>query len=146
MQEKFQDLLKSEGYKKINFKISKTQHLFVKAKINGVSGDFIIDSGASNSCIDFNYISKFYANASESTTLASGAGSNNMLTQASYDNQVQIGRWKMSGFNLILMDLSHVNVALTQFKTKNVHGIIGGDILITSKAIIDYNNLCIYML
>ena len=45
-----QDILKKEKYKKINFKISKTQHLLVKATINGVSGDFILDTGASNSC------------------------------------------------------------------------------------------------
>lgn len=145
MKEKLQDLLKVEGYKKINFKISKTQHLFIKAKINGVMGDFILDSGASNSCIDFNYTEKFCITASDSPTLASGAGANDMFTQATFNNQIQIGRWKLKDFHFILMDLSHVNVALTQFKTKNVHGIIGGDILINAKAIIDYNNLCVYM-
>ncbi|MHC5200896.1 retropepsin-like aspartic protease [Myroides sp. LJL119] len=143
--EKLQELLKLEGYKKVKFKISKTQHLFIRAKINGKWGDFILDSGASNSCIDFDYINEFNVIASHSKTRASGAGANNMFTQASYNNQLQLGRWKLNDFHFIVMDLSHVNTALTQYKTKNVHGIIGADILIQAQAIIDYKSLAVYL-
>jgi predicted aspartyl protease len=44
------DILKKSNYKKLNFKVSKTQHLLIKAKINGITGNFILDTGASNSC------------------------------------------------------------------------------------------------
>ena len=54
-----QDILKKEKYKKINFKVSKTQHLLIKATINGVSGNFILDTGASNSCVGFEGVDKF---------------------------------------------------------------------------------------
>ena len=47
------DILKKENYKKVKFKITKTQHLLIKAKINGVLGNFILDTGASSSCIGF---------------------------------------------------------------------------------------------
>lgn len=143
--EKLQELLKLEGYKKVKIKISKTQHLFIRAKINGIWGDFILDSGASNSCIDFTCVDDFNVISSKSQTRASGAGANNMFTQASYNNQLQLGRWKLNDFHFIIMDLSHVNIALTQYKTKNVHGIIGADILIQSQAIIDYKNLAVYL-
>ena len=36
------DILKKENYKKVKFKITKTQHLLIKAKINGISGNFIL--------------------------------------------------------------------------------------------------------
>jgi len=143
--ENLQELLKKEKYKKIPFKVSKTQHLLLRAKINGTLGDFILDTGASNSCIDFSFISHFAIEASHSDTKASGAGANGMITQASYNNLLELGRWKNPAFNLVIMDLSHVNTALTQYKAKNVHGIIGADILLKGEALIDYKNKYLYL-
>ena len=57
--ENLHEILKKEKYKKIKFKVTKTQHLLIKAKINGVSGNFILDTGASNTCIGFESIVYF---------------------------------------------------------------------------------------
>ncbi|MDR2222450.1 MAG: retroviral-like aspartic protease family protein [Flavobacteriaceae bacterium] len=143
--ENLKEVLKKQGYKSLVFKIAKTHHLFVRAKVNGVIGDFIVDTGASNSCIDFSFIEHFGLITTESTTKASGAGANGMYTQVSYKNQLQLGRWKRTDFNFVLLDLSHVNTALTEYKTKNVHGIIGSDVLKSSEAIIDYKNEVIFI-
>ncbi|MBW3518380.1 retropepsin-like aspartic protease [Flavobacterium sp. NKUCC04_CG] len=143
--ENLQELLLKNGYRKIAFTVSKTQHLFLKAKINGISGDFILDTGASNSCIDFSHIEHFNIEASDSNTKASGAGANGMLTQVSYQNKLQMGRWKNPKTDLILLDLSHVNIALKQYKAKTVHGIIGADVLLRGEALIDYKNKYLFL-
>jgi predicted aspartyl protease len=140
-----QDLLKKEKYKKINFKVSKTQHLLVRASINGISGSFILDTGASNSCVGFEGIEKFGLKAGKSKTKASGAGATGMFTQLAKNNSLKIGRWKGADFHLIIFDMTHVNQALLQYKAKPVHGIIGADILLEGKAIIDYYNHCLYL-
>jgi len=140
-----QDLLKKEKYKKINFKVSKTQHLLIKANINGVSGNFILDTGASNSCVGFEAIEKFGLKAGRSKTKAAGAGATGMLTQLAKNNTLKIGRWKAADFHLIIFDMTHVNQALVQHKAKAVHGIIGADVLLDGKAIIDYYNHCVYL-
>ncbi len=140
------DFLKKGNYKKIRFKVSKTQHLLIKASINGVKGNFILDTGASNSCVGFESISLFLLNAKSSKTKASGAGATGMLTQTSDGNYLQLGSWKDSEFELVIFDLSHINEALVQHKAKPVHGIIGADILMKGKAIIDYYNHCLYLL
>ena len=137
--------LKSKGYKKIKFRISKTNHLIVKAKINGIDGNFILDTGASSSCVDFNDIHHFRLTAEDSLTKAAGAGAVGMDTQMSSDNLLQLGRWKTDELNLVIFDLSHVNLALEQYKAKRVHGIIGADILIKGKGIIDYNEEYFYL-
>jgi predicted aspartyl protease len=139
------EILKKEKYKKINFKVSKTQHLLVKAIINGISGNFILDTGASNSCVGFESIDHFNLKAGKSKTKASGAGATGMFTQLAKNNTLQIGRWKTDDFHLVIFDLSHVNEALQQYKAKPVHGIIGADILLEGKAIIDYYNHCLYL-
>ena len=143
--EDFQQTLKKNNYKKINFKVSKTQHLLIKARINGVKGNFILDTGASNSCVGFESIELFQLNAGKSKTKAAGAGGTGMFTQLTKNNTLQLGRWKASEFHLIIFDLSHVNEALTQYKAKPVEGIIGADILLRGKAIIDYYNHCLYL-
>ncbi|TRX33462.1 acid protease [Flavobacterium sp. ZT3R18] len=137
--------LKKEDYKKVKFKITKTQHLLIKAKINGVKGNFILDTGASNSCVGFESIGHFILEAKKSKTKASGAGATGMLTQTSSSNKLQLGNWKNSNFDLIIFDLSHVNEALNHYKVKPVHGIIGADILMKGKGIIDYYNHCLYL-
>jgi predicted aspartyl protease len=139
-------ILKKENYKKIKFKVSKTQHLLIKAKINGVKGNFILDTGASSSCVGFESIELFLLEAKKSKTKASGAGANGMFTQIAVGNKLQLGNWKHSEFDLIIFDLSHVNEALVQHKAKPVHGIIGADILMKGKGIIDYFNHCLYLM
>lgn len=139
------DILKKSNYKKLNFKVSKTQHLLIKAKINGVTGNFILDTGASNSCVGFDSIELFNLKAGKSKTKASGAGATGMKTQLAKNNSLKIGRWKTDEFHLVIFDMTHVNEALQQHKAKPVHGIIGADILLEGKAIIDYYNHCLYL-
>lgn len=137
--------LKKVDYKKVKFKVTKTQHLLIKAKINGVVGNFILDTGASNSCVGFESIETFTLKAENSKTKASGAGATGMFTQMASGNKLQLGKWKTKKLDLVIFDLSHVNEALSHYKVKTVHGIIGADILMQGKGIIDYYNHCLYL-
>jgi len=143
--EGFQTTLTKNKYKKIAFKVTKTQHLMIKASINGVKGNFILDTGASNSCVGFESVELFQLKAKKSKTRAAGAGATGMFTQVAKNNTLQLGRWKEPEFHIVIFDLSHVNEALQQYKAKPVHGIIGADILLQGKAIIDYYNRCLYL-
>lgn len=138
-------LLTKQGYKRITFTLSSTQHLLIKGKINGIEGKFILDTGASNSCVGFEAIDRFTLYAKDSDTRAAGAGGTGMITQTSLSNYLQLGRWKHKDFGLVIFDMTHVNDALRQYKAKPVHGIIGADVLIKGEAIIDYKNFCLYL-
>jgi predicted aspartyl protease len=140
------EILKKENYRKVKFKITKTQHLLIKAKINGVTGNFILDTGASNSCVGFESVDLFLLEAKKSKTKAAGAGATGMFTQLALKNQLQLGSWKDITFDIVIFDLSHVNEALLQHKAKPVHGIIGADVLMKGKAIVDYYNHYLYLL
>ncbi|KAF2336223.1 retropepsin-like aspartic protease [Flavobacterium daemonense] len=143
--ENLHEYLKKENYKKIKFKVTKTQHLAIKAKINGIAGNFILDTGASNSCVGFECIERFELAAKKSKTKASGAGGTGMKTQLSSENKLQLGSWKNKNFSIVIFDLSHVNEALESHKAKPVDGIIGADVLLEGKAIIDYYNNYLYL-
>ena len=138
-------ILKKNKYLRIKLKKIATNHLELKAKINGVKGRFILDTGASNSCVGLDMIEYFNLDAKESDTKAAGAGATGMETLQSENNKLIIGDWKTSKCHLVLFDLSHVNSALTQHKAKEVHGIIGADVLGKGKAFIDYNKNVLYL-
>ncbi|AEH00568.1 retropepsin-like aspartic protease [Lacinutrix sp. 5H-3-7-4] len=139
------EFLLEKGYKKIKLKLTKTNHFEIKAKVNGVKGLFILDTGASSSCIGFKDIERFKLAAKDSDIKAAGAGATDMLTQIASKNTIMIGRWKKTKVNLVLFDLTHVNTALTTHNAKPVNGIIGADILKKGKAIIDYNKKYLYL-
>jgi hypothetical protein len=137
--------LKKKKYIKIKLKIISTNHLELKGKINGTKGRFILDTGASNSCVGLDMIDYFNLDAEESETKAAGAGATDMETLQSENNLLQIGNWKTNKCHLILFNLSHVNTALTDHNANKVHGIIGADVLLKGKAFIDYSNKTLYL-
>jgi len=138
-------ILKKNKYIKIKLKKIATNHLELKGKINGIKGRFILDTGASNSCVGLDMIDYFNLDAKESETKAAGAGATDMETQQSENNLLKIGDWKTNKCHLVLFNLSHVNTALTDHNANKVHGIIGADILLKGKAFIDYSNKTLYL-
>ena len=142
---RLEKILKQHKYIKIKLKKIASNHLELKAKINDVKGRFILDTGASNSCVGLDLIDYFKLSTEESESKAAGAGATDMETLLSKDNHLKIGAWKTKKWDLVLFDLSHVNNALTQHNVKEVHGIIGADVLQKGKAFIDYNKNVLYL-
>ncbi|HET7361628.1 MAG TPA: retropepsin-like aspartic protease [Salinimicrobium sp.] len=138
-------ILEEKGYQKIKLTLTATNHLEVKAKINKIEGNFIVDTGASSSCVGFDAISHFKLLAEDSEVKAAGAGATNMLTQIAQENRIEIKHWKKKKIDLVLFDLTHVNDALINHNAEKVHGIIGADILKKGKAVIDYKSKCLFL-
>ena len=115
------DFLLEKGYTKIKLKLTKTNHFEIKSSINGVKGLFILDTGASSSCVGFEAIETFKLKVKDSEIKAAGAGASDMITQISKKNQIKIGKWKQDKVPLILFNLTHVNTALINHNAKPVY-------------------------
>lgn len=139
------DFLLEKGYTKVKLKLTKTNHFEIKTTINGVKGLFILDTGASSSCVGFEAIETFKLKVKDSEVKAAGAGAIDMLTQISKKNHIKIGKWKQDKVPLILFNLTHVNTALISHNSQPVDGIIGADILKKGKGIIDYEKKYLYL-
>ncbi|MUP45330.1 acid protease [Gramella sp. BOM4] len=138
-------LLKEKGYHRFKLSITKTKHLEIHAKINGIEGTFLVDTGASSTCVGLDAIEYFKLLSEDSDIKAAGAGASNMLTQISQKNTFEINEWKKKKVDLVVFDLKHVNEALVNHKAEKVQGIIGADLLKRGKAIIDYKGKAIYL-
>lgn len=138
-------ILTKKGYVKIKLRKTNTNHFELKAKINGVKGRFILDTGASNSCVGYDMTERFKLETTVSEIKAAGAGASEMEAHKSVQNTLVIGDWKYHNLNLVVFDLSHVNIALENHGAKKVEGIIGADILEKGQAIIDYKKKRLYL-
>ncbi|MCK0155616.1 retroviral-like aspartic protease family protein [Cellulophaga sp. F20128] len=136
--------LAKKNYTKIKLKLTKTNHFEIKGKINGISGKFILDTGASNTCVGIDKVDFFKLTSKASEVKAAGAGATDMETQISTKNTIKIGAWKYKKLSIVVFDLTHVNQALLNHNALPVDGIIGADILKKTKAIIDYKKKCVY--
>lgn len=137
--------MEGKGYHRIKLKFTETNHFELVARINKIEGNFILDTGASSSCVGFEAVEHFNLLAEESEVRAAGAGATNMLTRIAQQNTIEIKGWKKKKIALVLFDLTHVNEALVNHKAEKVHGIIGADILKGGKAVIDYKNRALYL-
>ena len=136
--------LKESGYISVKLNFLKTKHYYLEANINGINGKFILDTGASNSCICSSLENNFNIISKETIEKASSATSEISNTKISKGNKIQIGKWE-NKTNLITFDMSHINHALSEKKIGSVSGIIGSDILKKSKAILDYKSNNLYL-
>ena len=136
--------LKNTGYLGVKLDFLKTKHYSFEAKINGESGTFILDTGASNSCICSSFENNFKIISKKTIENASSATSEISNTKISKNNKIQIGKWE-NKINLIIFDMSHINHALNEKKIDSVSGIIGADVLKKSKAILDYKSNNLYL-
>ena len=78
-----QEFLIEKGYTKVKLHLTKTNHFEIKAYINGKKGLFILDTGASSSCVGFEAIETFKLKAEDSLIKAAGAGATDMDTKMS---------------------------------------------------------------
>lgn len=137
--------LKNEGYISVGLIKTDTNHYQIKSKINNINGLFILDTGASNTCVDLNLFEKFNLVFEDSEIKASSATDLMSETKISKKNNLQIGKWINNNCSVILFKMDHINKALSEREIQNVDGIIGADILKKGKAIIDYEKNRLYL-
>ncbi|MBT8258732.1 MAG: retroviral-like aspartic protease family protein [Bacteroidia bacterium] len=143
---KLNNFLKKRKYTKIKLKRLKSNHFALKATINGVKGQFILDTGASNTLVHDEHAKLFKLEVDNNEDVkVTGAGAENMDSQVSKKNALKIGKWSQSKTVIVLFNLSHVNSGLNNFDIDPIDGIIGTDILKKGKAIIDYNKKHLYL-
>jgi len=144
MSETLNKFLKNKGYCSTNLFFLKTKHYLIEAKINGINGKFILDSGASNSCVCITQENKFKLETKKSKISASSATSEMSNTSISKKNLVSISKWENT-IDLVTFNMSHINKTFNEKEIESVDGIIGADLLKKSKAILDYKSNKLYL-
>jgi len=115
-------------------------HLLIILKINGKKAKMLVDTGASKTVFDVNRISKFTGKKkfNKNKLFSTGLGTNSMKSHNTILKKIEIGKIKMEDFDAILLDLKHVNESYEILGFGNIDGVLGGEVLVKYKAVIDY--------
>lgn len=115
-------------------------HLLIAIKINGKKANMLVDTGASRTVFDINSISKFTSKKKfgKNNQLSTGLGTNTMQSHNTILKKVKIGKLEIENFEAILLDLKHVNESYEKIGLGTIDGVLGGEILVNFKAVIDY--------
>ena len=115
-------------------------HLLVKAKANGKAVTLLIDTGASKTVFDKGRILRFAEekNFLRLEKLSTGLGTTIMETQSTVLKKFQVGKLVIPDFEVIVIDLSHVNLTYAKLDLPAIDGVLGSDLMVKHHAIIDY--------
>lgn len=138
-------LLISQGYIAHTIRLaSKSGHIVTKASINGYEGRFIIDTGASASCVNQEMYKEFQLET-EYMERQIGTASGSLRPRISHNNTLELSDWSDQDVTLLSMDMSFINNALKTEGMRSIQGLLGADFLIDTNAIIDYKGKKIYL-
>jgi hypothetical protein len=142
--------LSKKGYHAIPFTKNAVGHLLVDVIVNGENGFFILDTGAACTVVDAKQADrlKLILQKDNANFDGAGAGGQGLEVIPSNENSLQIGSYQLHDFTLSVMSLfEHVSQALAQAGVhEELSGVIGVDILLPGKAIIDYSSMMLYLL
>ena len=135
----------------INYKISikcnslKSKHLYCKIELNNVTGFFLIDSGASNSCIDLKKQDKFKLKKFKKSYSASGAGNEKFDAYKTKKGKFSYNKKVIDKLNFLLIDMGPINAALNKTDNTSIDGIIGVDFLLRNNAVLNFEKMKLYI-
>ena len=121
-----------------SFVLTKSNHIQIECEVNYVSGIFLVDTGASNSCINYLSASKFNIEFKKSNEIASSATNKISETYHSKNNRLKIGDCEITNFDIVLFDMTFINNSFKEKEINSLEGIIGSDILNQLNACINY--------
>lgn len=115
-------------------------HCLVKAIISGEQINLVVDTGASRTVLDSSFMSDLFgAEALEETFEPSAAiGINNLPSFYVMIPKLWIGDMPFENLDCVAMDLSNIIESYEMMGLPQIKGILGGDILQQTKALIDY--------
>jgi len=139
------EFLENKNYHRVKLEKNEIGHYQFEVLLNGVDGNFILDTGASSSCLGTEFAEKYNLQPENSDYKAAGAGAIDMETFQAKVDSMSIDGIEVELENIILFDLTQINEALTQHDASNIDGIIGAEILEQLEAIISYSEKTVYL-
>jgi hypothetical protein len=139
------EFLRAQGYTGIQMEKNAVGHFEVQAVVNGLSARLLVDTGASRTVIARASISRFELAITESDEKAGGVGTAEHAVAYGVVETLELQSFHISLLPVGVIDLSHVNQALEAHGGRSIDGAIGGDLMGSRAAVIDYQHAILYL-
>ena len=116
-------------------------HVFLKMKVNKKSIRVLLDTGASKTVLDKTFVEEKCKSQKTETIGQSTSSLHSTVSESNitYIKEIQLDQVKLKNYLVAVIDLTHVNQTYEGVGKKPIFGIVGSDILMERKAIIDYS-------
>ena len=117
-------------------------HLAVSGFVNGNLANILIDTGASQTVFDKNRIHLFsdQTEFEKAGKLSKGLGTDSMEGFNFHIHQLVLGDLLLEGYDLVALDLGHINASYAEMDLSPIDMVLGGDFLYKYKASIRYSS------
>ena len=122
-------------------------HLLVEAVVFGYQFKLVLDTGASKTVFDQSMLLDIDPdiNIEKSSRLSTGLGTNSMTSFTTLIADMHLGNLRIPPFQVAVLDLTTINYAYEQLNHPKVLGVLGGDLLMNYKAVINYSEQTLVM-
>jgi predicted aspartyl protease len=145
-QRDFDDTLRRAGYCEIELQFKTPPALTLVARMNGEPVELLLDSGAVWSCVDERQCARLGLKPMPSAARITGAGATGRRSVAVADvKSLQLGVVELKDHTLALFDLADWGFAAPDQALSEVQGILGGDLLAATRAVIDCHRLKLWL-
>lgn len=142
---KLSEFLSAQGYIGIQMERNVLGHFEIQARINGISVLLLVDTGASRSIISRGSIEELNLSITESEIKAGGVGTSEHAVAYGIIDSLEFQSFQITGLEVGVLDLSHVNKSLEAHGASSIDGAIGGDLMSSRAAVIDYRQAVLYL-
>jgi hypothetical protein len=117
-------------------------HPLIEITLLGKRFPLVLDTGASKTAFDQTMLLLAEENTILNTSerLSTGLGTNTMASSTALITNLYIGDLLIDEFEVAVLDLSSINIAYGQLGHPEVLGVLGGDLLMKYKAVINYGD------
>jgi predicted aspartyl protease len=145
-QRDFDDTLRRAGFCEIELRLQTPPALTLAARVNGEPVKLLLDSGAVWSCVDSRQCARLQLKPMPSTARITGAGATGVRSVAVAEvNALQLGAVELKDHTLALFDLADWGFAAPEKALSEVQGILGGDLLAATAAMVDCHRLILWL-
>ncbi len=118
-------------------------HIIIRGKINKKERFLLIDTGASKSVFNMSLLKiktkediSIYQNYTSAATITP----DDIPSTTGNIKEIELQELKIYNYEATFIDLKHINDLYQNTLEKKISGLIGNDLLIKYKAVIDYSN------
>jgi predicted aspartyl protease len=121
---------------------SESFHLLIRCKVNSShEGDLVIDTGASKTVLDRNFVPAYQISENQTSEIKSrGLGEGSLKTEMVKIESFQLGDLLVNDFHCALIDLASINEMYMEHCHREICGLLGSDFLLKHRAIINYGS------
>jgi predicted aspartyl protease len=137
--------LAAQGYQAVPLRRLATGHFAVDGTAGAQTLTLIVDTGASHTILDRVRAGRFDVVVRQGRGRATGVGAGDQQVAVGVLRRIEIGPLRLDSLEVSVLDLANINQVLRQLRVDPVDGILGADMLLRKRAILDYGAPRLYL-